>query len=230
MKRIYTTLLFFLLFTSAFAQQDFRKGYIIQNGDTLRGFVDYRGDRRSARVTSFKPTLESQEHNFGPDAISGYGFEVENKLFESKSIPATSPDTQTHALFLNTLVKGHASIYYYRDAQDVEHYYLSMNDGALVELLEQEYRRQDPETGKNYKVVNKIFINTLANAFSACSSLSEARFKQLRLSANSLTDIALAYNQCVDPASLVHEQEKRKMKVIVGPVAAITSSTCLVLK
>ncbi|PTX10711.1 outer membrane protein with beta-barrel domain [Pontibacter mucosus] len=225
MKQLYTVLIFFTLNTSAFAQQDFRKGYIIQNGDTLKGYVDYRGDRRSALVASFKPDLESRERSFGPDAIDGYGFEKENKIFESKTVPATSPDTQPLSLFVNTLVKGHASIYYYRDAMDAEHYYLSMNDGALVELLEQEYYHRDPGTGRNYKVTRKLFSNTLANAFSACNSLSEERFQRLRLSANSLTDIALEYNRCVNPASLVHEQEKRKVKVTIGPVVAFTSSS-----
>ena len=45
MKHLYLTTTLLFICTLTFAQKNFQSGYIIQNGDTLRGLVDYRGER-----------------------------------------------------------------------------------------------------------------------------------------------------------------------------------------
>ncbi|ARS36204.1 porin family protein [Pontibacter actiniarum] len=225
MKHLYATLLLLLTLAPAFAQQDFRKGFIVQNGDTLRGYIDYRGDRRNAQFATFKQTLQGPEQRFTPEDISAYGYEVEQKLFESKTILPASETEQAQRHFLKTLIKGKASLYQYRDAADEAHYYLSMENGPLLELTQTEYTRKDPKTGRTYNATNKVFVGTLGNAFADCPNLKEAQLKNLELKESSLAAITRQYNMCVAPASVQHEQKKVKSKLTVGPVAAFYSTS-----
>ena len=226
MKQLYICLLLLLLVsTSALAQKDFRKGYIVQNSDTLRGYVDYRGGVRNAQIAAFKSTLDGEEQTFSPDAIAGYGFENEAKFYESKLV--TVGDTvsaEKRLVFLNALVKGKASIYYYLDTSHREHFYLAKDNGPLVALQEQEYLQKDAATGKTYKVTNKVFAGTLATALADCRNLTAAQFEKLNLTEKSLKGIAQKYNACVAPGSITHEQQSRKVKIAIGPVVTFFSS------
>ncbi|MHC2991499.1 hypothetical protein OB13_07840 [Pontibacter sp. HJ8] len=223
MKHIYFVLLFALFTVQAFAQKDFRPGYIVQQGDTVKGLVDYRGNTRSAKLTTFKLTPEAAEQEYTPVDIAGYGFPEENKYFESKTIPAS--DTQpVQKLFVNVLIKGKASIYTHRDSFHQDHYYLSKDDGELTELTQKEYTRIDPVTKKNHRVVEQTYLGTLAAAFYDCKEPNEAQIKGVKLMASSLIAIAKRYNQCVAPEQTVLKENKSRTRITVGPVLGYTYS------
>ncbi|MCC9138531.1 hypothetical protein ACFSKU_10685 [Pontibacter silvestris] len=177
MKQLYIALLLLFYCTLSFAQQDYRKGYIIQGSDTLRGYVDYRGDSRSAQFTTFKQTLNGDEKRFTPNDIAGYGFENENRVFESKQITLTdSAKATTQKLFLNTLVRGRANLYHYRDNFFVDHYYLE-KDTLFEELLNRKIRQTNPVTGRSYEHRETKYIGVLNYAFLDCQAISMSQLQ-----------------------------------------------------
>ncbi|WP_161888737.1 outer membrane beta-barrel protein [Pontibacter russatus] len=225
MKQLYLTLLLIAVYASAIAQADFRRGYIIQNADTVRGYVDYRGASRSAQVATFKPTFTGEEIIFTPGEIAGYGFTAENKIFEAKELPAadTLPTAAEEKLFLNALIKGRASIYFYRDEHQRDRFFLSKNNGPLVELLITEYNKTDEETGKKYSVRNKLYKGVLSQAFSDCSGYNLKHIENISLTQNSLAKAAQAYNACVGGAS--YKQPTGKAEVKLGFALGFASTT-----
>lgn len=137
--KIKLLLFFCLLFTtkSLTAQADFRPGFVIeQNGDTLFGQIDYRGDQIMGEKCRFRKNGKVQV--FSPVDILAFRFE-EGKFFESK-------DLKDKKAFLEFLIKGKANIYYYRDEQG-DHYYLEKEGSEMIELP---YREEIKHIGKKH--------------------------------------------------------------------------------
>ncbi len=226
MKQTYTALLLLFCTSFAYAQKDFRKGYVVQNTDTLRGYVDYRGDNRSALMTTFKAALDGEERKLTPENIHGYGFENENKVFESKLVSVVTPDGKAKTkLFLNKIVSGKASIYYYRDSYLNAYFYLQ-KDTAFVELQNNKSELVDAATKKTYERYDKKYIGVLTYSFSDCPSITVSQLNNVRFTHSDLTRIAVRYNACVMPqaakAAAVHREQK--VKITIGPVLALTQT------
>ena len=74
-------LLFFsvLLFEVAFSQENYLSGYVLTlNGDTLKGYVDYRGWEKNKGVVLFKKELSDSKIVYAPLEIKGFGVNGEN--------------------------------------------------------------------------------------------------------------------------------------------------------
>ena len=112
------------------AQRDYRKGYIITNRqDTIYGWIDYRGDIRNSKVCSFKKTENDQATEYSPSDILAYRF-IDSKFYVSKNVGTADAPNQ---VFLEYLVNGLANLYYFRDENSNDHYYIE-NDGRFIEL------------------------------------------------------------------------------------------------
>lgn len=196
MKHLYITLLLLLAYTCAFAQKDFRQGYILLQGDTIPGLIDYRGDKRSAQLALYKASPDGEQTNYAPTDIGGYGFIEEKKVFETHTIPPTDSAAAPQTLFLRVLAKGRASIYFYLDGMQRTHYYLLMPNQQLTELKEKEYMERQ-ENGKLYKVVRKDYQNLLLQVFADCPDITQKQIENLRLSEEMLIPVAEKYNRCM---------------------------------
>lgn len=226
MKQLYITFLCLLCCNFAFAQKDFRKGYIIQNADTIRGYVDYRGYNKSAQLTTFKPTLDGLEQRYTPESTAGYGFDNEKKVFESKLVTVVNSDSAgERKLFLNVLVKGKVSIYYYRDSFSKDHYYLE-KDTTFTELQNNRLLVVDPKSEAKFERYDKKYIGVLNYALSGCESISIPQLYEVRFNHSDLMRIASKYNECVTPnaASTAFPNREEKFKITIGPVLAYTQA------
>ncbi|PKV63161.1 outer membrane beta-barrel protein [Pontibacter ramchanderi] len=223
MKHFYLTLLLIAVFIApAFSQKDFRPGYIVQNDDTLRGFVDYRGAVRSSKTTTFKTDLNATEQDFDPTQLAAYGFAKENKAYEAQVIPAEEGQP-AQRLFLQVLAKGKVSIYTHRDDSDLDRFYLSKDGAELVELKARVYNKKDPKTGKTFRMVENLYLGVLGSAFFDCSALSEERLRNTTLRHSSLTKIANDYNECMGGEQ--YTQPSRKTIVKPYPLLAFSKAT-----
>ncbi|GAA4303210.1 porin family protein [Nibribacter koreensis] len=208
MKHFYACLcLLFLTISPSFGQKDFKPGYIIQNGDTLRGLVNHQGDKRQAVLATFKASKDASEQNFSPVAISGYGID-EVYAYESKKI--TAPDSTFH-LFLTVLAKGPASLYFYKDQNSADHFFIE-KDGALQELV---YRKASEvqANGQTAVVTYNTYRKTLFNAFRDCPTAG-ATVNKLAFKESELIKIVNQYNQCVAPVDMPSYQAKARRSVI----------------
>jgi hypothetical protein len=109
------------------AQSDFRPGYIVNNnGDTLTGLIDYKGNQANARKCIFKLSNDASEEKFTPDDIKAYRF-IDSKYYVSKKV-MTEDSTETQ-LFLEYLIDGIVDIYYYLSPSG-DNYYVDPGDGT----------------------------------------------------------------------------------------------------
>lgn len=125
------------------SQTDFRSGDIIKNeGDTIYGVVDYRGDLLMSKVCTFKNS-NNELFSYSPSDIKSYRF-VDGKYYISWNL-------DDNKVFLEYLIKGKVNIYYQRDDKG-DHYYMDKTTQGLVELVY--------EKGVEYIEDRRVFVET----------------------------------------------------------------------
>jgi hypothetical protein len=217
MKHFYAFVgLLLLTSTLSFAQKEFKPGYIVQNGDTLRGLVNQQGDKRQALVASFKINADATSQNFSPSQITGYGI-TDGYVYEAKKI--SNPDS-TYFLFLKVLVKGPANLYFYKDQNSGDHFFLEKAD-SLEELV---YKKvsEVQTNGQTALVTYSRYKNTFYNAFKDCptigSTINQMQFKEVEL----INTVSL-YNHCISPDSKSDYKVKaRKSEITWGATIGAT--------
>ena len=225
MKHYYfITFLLLLSCSQAFAQKNFREGYIVQGTDTTKGYLDYRGSNKSAQIATFKSNLTVEAKKYTPADITAYGFKEEDKIFESKLILEVNDDsTKQQMRFLNVLAKGKVSIYYSRTDR-VDHYYLQ-KDTLFVELENIKTQSIDSITGKSYQGYQKKYLGVLSYALLDCPTISNSQLENVWLDPSDLKKLARKYNQCIEPNTATTAYNQRaKSKVSVGLVLAYTQA------
>ena len=211
----------FILFSgfTAICQTDFRPGYVItNNNDTLRGFIDYRGDARNSKKCDFKETRNGVVQEFLPFSIKGYRFN-ESKYFISKCITSDSTKIQ---LFLEFLVDGIANLYYYHDSAN-PHYFIEKEDGKLHELTNEHKRVRINEA--EYVRETKSYIGMLTFAFADCHQLFPL-INKAKLNDKSLIELTKKYHEyvCNSEKCVIYEKLLPSVRVRIAPFVSMNSS------
>jgi hypothetical protein len=240
MKKLYISLLIvlsFLLFSSlnVTAQKNFIDGYIITlKKDTLKGQVDYREWNLNPSSIHFTDA-KGKKSIFSPNDIAGFFIPPRDRYISSHvSLDITSFQTKDlmnyqaqksikdTALFLMTLVKGKASLYYFKDLNNREHFYVSKEGNSPVELLlKKNYTRasEGSTQDRQYITTVELFKGQLIILFSDCPDLRE-KIDRSEYSTSSLRSIVVGYNQSLhSPSEFVKKEEPIKIKfgLLVGP-------------
>jgi hypothetical protein len=214
MIKLYTTLLLLLCSCMAFAQSQFRSGYIVTlTGDTLSGFVDYKESRASNKFCSFKQNEGGNPQQFGIDDIRAYGFR-NDKAYEAKSIQ--KKDEERVKAFVEVLVKGRLNLYFYESR-----FFVEKNLDQLLEL-----KNQEEETYiNNTRVVKRSneHIATLNTLMIECQSLLD-KIEEVSLSQRSLVTLVKNYNDCVAPGENVTLKEEKKWLVAKAGIAGAANT------
>jgi hypothetical protein len=110
---------------SVFSQDDFRKGFIVKlNGDTLKGYVNFRKEAENHRACNFKRFQIAFPVNYTPEKIKAYGIDNEKQYI--------SANLNDKKVFIEFLVKGKISLLYFKSGST--HFYINDTEGNLVEL------------------------------------------------------------------------------------------------
>ena len=212
----------FLLFavSNVWAQRDYRRGYIITNQqDTIYGWIDYRGDTRNAKICSFKETENGQITEYNPFDIAAYRY-MDNKFYVSKNVGSVDAPKP---VFLEYLVNGMANLYYYRDENTNNHYYIEKGNHFLELKIDENEIEID---GKKYVRKMKSYVGLLKatlNVWEMSEQIDRAQLEHF-----SLIDIAKNYHDytCTDGSEcIVYEKKKPLMALRIAPVAGIDLST-----
>jgi hypothetical protein len=207
-------------------------GFIINNeNDTVRGSIDFRRwDKNPDRIT-FLAEGETTEEILTP--LNILEFHVKGEIFVSAIVDSEitnllygelprhpEPDLKTDTIFLQTLVKGEKSLYYFKNAQGNDNFYIKGDES--FELL----------TYKKYRIVrdlqarvaeNKRFLGQLAYYLSDCPNIQSA-LRRVEYNKRSLGKLfQFYYSDCVDSAP-VFEAEKKGLKIDLGIFAGPTIS------
>ena len=224
MKR--NTCIIFSLFIIGhiYAQQDFRKGYIITNeNDTVYGWIDYRGDIRNAMKCSFKKTKKDKVIDFSPLDIASYRF-IDSKYYVSKNIGSHENPNQ---VFLECLVDGLAKLYYYRDNRLNNYYYIE-KEGKMLELKNEE--KNEYNDGRIYIKQTKPYIGVLKATLNVWEMNNEIDNAQLDHS--SLSNIVRDYHYyaCTDGSDCIVYKKKKMVKPLrFGPVVGTEMSNIRII-
>lgn len=200
----------------------------------MKGSIDYREWNLNPTSIHFKDA-SGKISKLQPDDISGFYIPPKDHYISShvsldlsslqtKDLmdykePKTVKDT---ALFLLTLVKGKASLYYLKDRNDREHYYVSIDDAPLVELLlKKSYIKTSEEhTESHYYVATvELFKGQLIVLFNACPDLKES-INNSNYSTASFRSLVIRYNECQhSTVEFVKKEESVKIKfgLLAGP-------------
>jgi hypothetical protein len=110
MIRFKLILLILIVLTTfqGFSQGDFKKAYIVNNNDTIHGFIDYTSPNSISTNCFFQKDSNSQIINYKPSDLKGFCFDG-GKRFISKEV--TYQDS-TAIFFLEFLLKGVVNLYY----------------------------------------------------------------------------------------------------------------------
>lgn len=201
---------------TARAQADFEPGYIVRPaGDTVRGEVDYRDARASAKLCRFRATPQAATTTFQPTDLLAYGLHNEHKLYRALALPAASG--LAPARFLEVLASGPANLYLLRDEDGLDHYYVATAAFPLTELVHRKVLQERMMQEQN------IFRTTLSQALVGCP-VAQAQLPSLAFTTAALTRVVAAYNQCksplVQPApavpSVARVRQRPHMGILVG--------------
>lgn len=178
------------------AQTDFRPGMVwMEEGDTLYGRIDYRGDLSLGQECHFKGSADATEQVFSPLKIKGYRFE-DGRLFVAEEL-------EEQWAFLECLVNGAMEVYYHRDEADSNQYYFRKTGDTLVHLpYVEEIRYFDrnqiegaPEIRADYLFRSKKHIGLLKFHLQDAPELQEQISKIEKPSHQSLLRLAKRYHQ-----------------------------------
>ena len=197
------------IYTSAYAQRDFRQGYIITPGyDTIQGRILYSAANTS-NVCTFIKSTESLPVRYTPSQIKGYWFE-DGKMFIAKVAPLSGGD---RLVFLEYLIKGKANFYYMRDGTD--HYFMENDHGTIMELTEPD-KIISGVNGVEY-VKPKQFTGRLKLLMSDCPEIFP-EIDKTNLNHSSLVRLAKDYHSkvCSTEQCVVFERKKLPFHVRFG--------------
>ncbi|MFZ4456032.1 MAG: hypothetical protein ACOYOT_07415 [Bacteroidales bacterium] len=195
------------------AQEDFKKGYIVQmNNDTVYGTIDYQGDSYNSKVCRFKTNNHNKITEYLPTELQAYRFIDSGKLFVSKDVK-TQDGVKYY--FLEYLIKGKLNVYYFRNEMG-DHYLVKKDTLRLIELPPfekrveldgQEYVRQDHSS--------KSIMEVLTND---CPEMA-SKVEKIYLDQKPLISFASEYHKrlCGDNGCIIYAKKPFPVTFFVEP-------------
>lgn len=217
-KRLYLAfLLFGVIAFSGFSQADYKPGYLLlTKNDTLFGLIDNNSDDSNSKICRFRKSENEQVQEFFPKTIIGYKI-IDGKYYLSKDVLV---GTQAESRFLECLVEGTLSLYFYRSGFE-DHYLLEKAELPLKEI-------SFPD--------NIIYVNNVAQKRESLINRALVRYymqdypemgrdiDQIKVpSHSSLIKLVKKYLEvkCPNEVCLIYEKKKNKFRMDIQPVFGV---------
>jgi hypothetical protein len=227
MKKILFSAILITLVSIGYAQKNFQPAFIIQNnGDTIRGFIDYRNWGKIPASFSFKSTYDSEPKIIKPEDVQEVN--VNNEKYLSKYIDISIGTDilddlpleneiiiKKEKCFIQELIPGSKSLYYYQDNSIQQQYYIRQGDSVILLV----YSKYIDKSGKVDVVrENKKYQAQLAFYLIDCESIQ----KQLEKTTYTNVSLIHLFNQyyiCSNkeiPDQNILQKSKSKFGLIAG--------------
>lgn len=213
------------------AQKNYLNGYVLKiNGDTLKGFIDFRDWSKNPDNIKFKQNQEDKITKYTPNSIRAFG--VKDEIYISAIVDSEISSQQSGSLdfdpkistekdttFIQLIINGQKSLYYYRNRRDNDNFYIEMNN----ELMLLEYKKYF-KLHENDKLVkeNKRFIGQLSLYLDDCQEL-QPKLESATYNKKDLEKIFLSYYSCVEQELTFHKKSE-PAKIEFGLQAGITNT------
>ena len=218
-------------FKMAYSQENYISGYVINNnGDTISGFLDYRNWDNNPERIKFK-SKDGGILIFLPADIKAFATANEAYLsgiiqteVSSHEINLLNLDThfniQTDTAFLQTLVAGKKSLYFYKTSEGKENFYVKNVEGFELLLYKKYLKAQDEKRAIRE---NKQFISQLMTYLNDCTSV-HSKLKNTLYKSGSLMALFQHYYDCTGTdMSFIKKSEKAKFDFGVLSGISLTS-------
>lgn len=193
---------FILIISDLYAQSDFKPGYVIlNNNDTIFGKIDSRGDMIMSKTCRFKSNNSDSIFNYNPGDIIEYRF-VDGKCYVSRIIESGKP------VFLEYLINGKLSIYYYRDDEGEDYYLVEKIDLPLKVIpYKEEIRFKEDGTRVLYQ--SKFHVGLLQAYTNDADEFKKESIEIIKPEHNNLIKYAKDYHNavCKDEKCIIYEKE-----------------------
>ncbi len=195
-----------------YAQRNYRPGFIITLlQDTLYGQLDYRTDDINAERCVFVDRNETEPQTYYPTDLFGYRFTDDGKYYVSKTIQLSKNETP-RTVFLEYLLQGMKSLYFYEDNAGLQVYFIEEDKGLI--------KMDAPVAEGNDKGVRltgtiRRYIPVLKYAFADCPELNE-EIENAKFNHKSLIEITKDYHyrMCTNNEECIEFEAKEDKKRI----------------
>lgn len=231
-KKLGLIIIGLIFYQLAFSQVNFIEGYIINNkGEKLSGYVDYRNWGVNPSKVKFYRRIGGEVKSYKPNEIKEFG--VHNEIYISGIIDIEISPRNTKDLndrpeflltkdtaFLQTLVGGEKSLFYFKNSFGFENYYIKKENKFELLLYKKylkfvDFKRVELENAK-YKGQLSLYLND-------CSSIQD-KLLNVRINRKDLINLFLKYYKCIH-AELVFQRTEKKIKLDYGLLAGVSSTS-----
>jgi hypothetical protein len=149
-------LLFLLTFCLTYAlkaQTNFQKGYYISNDqDTVRGYIEYRSERRNYQKCVFKTDLDARPVQLSAHDIRGYT--IQDKIsYETHAFTSRKKNAGKLFGFFRLLMRGKLSLYQFDDR-----FFASDSSHTMIEISKQNIRTNDNKIKSVYEGLGNLIV------------------------------------------------------------------------
>ena len=225
MRKFILILIVLLIAQFGIAQTNYLPGKIVvSSGDTISGFIDYRGWSNNPTEINFKKSLDGAVTTKNPKNI--VEFRVKDELYKSEAVEVvlttmelnnaadnSKIETKLDTVFLQTLYSGNKSLFYHKALGQEESFYIEHESGC--ELLR--YKKYSTLVdGNRMFATNREYISQLVKYLKDCpDQIPKIRKAQYKVS--SLFKLFEGYYSCSsDP--IFFKRKAKKVRADFGVV------------
>lgn len=217
-KPLLALLLFVIIAFSGFSQADYRPGYLLlAKNDTLFGLIDNNSDVSNSKICRFKKSENEPVQEFLPKIIFGYKI-IDGKYYLSKDVLV---GTQAESRFLECLVEGTLSLYFYRSGLE-DHYLLEKAELPLKEIsVPDNIIYENNVALKREYLINRALVRYYMQD---CPEMGREIDKIKVPSHLNLIKLVKKYLElkCPNDVCLIYQKKKNKFRMDIQPVFGIT--------
>lgn len=221
-----------LMFESSYSQTNYLPGNIITlQDDTIKGFIDFRRWEANPYNVDFKNNLESDVIQYSPLDIKAFSVSDENYIggiYEKEASPSRARSLDFEAklniaidtVFLRTIVDGPKSLYYFKDKELHDNFYIRKKDTYELLLFKEYLKRQD---GKDNVVQSKKYIGQLLLYLGDTPGI-QSKINRTKYNLSSLEGLFVDYYRLAEPERQLKPQ-KKGAKVQIGLISGVSMTT-----
>ena len=212
--RFAVTLVLLALFaTVTEAQTNPKAGFIItNNGDTVRGILDFRTNDMLSKKCLFRANGESESKTYKPGDIEGFRFDNNGKFFVTRRLNVYG---EPQLYFAEFMVQGKMNLYCVADKY-VEYFFFEREDGEMALLANrslissssiQEEKEHQQEARVQYGKV-RVLLQDSRSAINDMNDMDMSRRKLVNVVRDYHNDVCTDGSHCI-----VYEYKEESDKV-----------------
>lgn len=233
MKFLFAAIVACLSYPS-YAQKSVINGYVVKlNGDTTKGYIDYKNWNKTPYSVSFYQTLGGQKQVLDTLTIKAFG--VKNEKYNDTYIAQTidienseqnisrmgldpNPTFLKKTIFLQKILNGSVSILKHTDSNARAHYFIA-KDQKIQELISKKY------LVGGLPVSNNSYKGQLLELLADCPSITSAEIGRLNYREDDLIQLVTKYINCKSPSESIELKTTENVKFDFGIVVGAGLST-----